>query len=58
MLTSFLAQGYSSLETCLLGVCLHGLAGDIAADKNGMESMIASDIVSAIPSAFAKIKGI
>ena len=56
MLTSFLAQGYTSLETCLLGVCLHGMAGDIAAEQLGMESMIASDIVDGIAAAFSALK--
>ncbi|MEQ8624645.1 MAG: NAD(P)H-hydrate dehydratase [Vicingaceae bacterium] len=56
MLTSFLAQGYSPLETCLLGVCLHGLAGDFAAEKRGMESMLAADIVDGIADAFFALK--
>ena len=46
ILTSLLAQGYSSKETCLLGVYLHGMAGDIAAEKFGEISMNASDIIN------------
>jgi NAD(P)H-hydrate epimerase len=38
------AQGYSSLETCLLGTYLHGLSGDIAAEKRSQQGMIAGDI--------------
>ena len=45
ILTGLLAQGYSSIETAILGVYLHGLAGDIAAEKLSMEAMIAGDIV-------------
>lgn len=39
------AQGYSSLHTCLLGVYLHGLAGDIAADRRTQTGMTAGDII-------------
>jgi NAD(P)H-hydrate epimerase len=49
------AQGYSSLQTCLLGVFLHGLAGDIAAKKLGYEALSAGDIIQYIGKAFLKI---
>ena len=39
-----------------MGVYLHGLAGDLAASDLGMESVLASDIVDHIPSAFKKVK--
>jgi hydroxyethylthiazole kinase-like uncharacterized protein yjeF len=52
ILTGLLAQGYSSLETCLLGVYLHGLAGDIAADKLSQYALIASDIIDNLGNAF------
>ncbi|MCX6258042.1 MAG: NAD(P)H-hydrate dehydratase [Bacteroidia bacterium] len=52
MILSLLAQGYSSKEASLLGVYLHGLAGDIAADVVSEESLIASDIISYIGAAF------
>lgn len=42
---SLLAQRYSPQEAALLGVYLHGKAGDVAAEKLGMESMIARDII-------------
>ncbi len=41
----------------LLGVYIHGLAGDIAAQGKGMQSLIASDIVEGIPQAFQKLNG-
>ena len=34
---------------------LHGLAGDIAAEKMGKESLIASDIIDALPEAFKRL---
>jgi len=39
-----------------LGTYLHGLAGDIARERLGEESMIASDIIDALPEAFKKLK--
>ena len=45
MILSLLAQRYTPQEAALLGVYLHGKAGDIAAEKLGMESMIARDII-------------
>jgi ADP-dependent NAD(P)H-hydrate dehydratase / NAD(P)H-hydrate epimerase len=52
MLTGLLAQGYSSIETAILGVYLHGLAGDNAAEKLSRESMIAGDIIDNLGDAF------
>ena len=52
ILTGLLAQGYSSVETAILGVYLHGLAGDIAAQKLSMEAMVAGDIVECLGGAF------
>lgn len=49
------AQGYSSLETCLLGVYLHGLAGDLAAKKTGYEALTAGDITNHIGKAFKRV---
>jgi len=49
------AQGYTSAEAVLLGVYLHGLAGDIAAKNYSMEAMIAGDIVKFIGKAFRKL---
>ena len=55
ILTSLLAQGYSSKETCLLGVYLHGMAGDIAAEKFGEISMNSSDIINSLPEAWKQL---
>lgn len=56
MITSLLAQGYSSLESALLGVYMHGLAGDIAAEKKGIDGMIARDVVNGIPVAWREMR--
>ncbi|MCX5718252.1 MAG: NAD(P)H-hydrate epimerase [Nitrospirae bacterium] len=56
MLSGFLGQGLSPLEASILGVYMHGLAGDIAAKSKGEHSLIASDITDAIPEAFSFLK--
>jgi NAD(P)H-hydrate epimerase len=52
ILLGLLAQGYEPLEAALLGVYLHGLAGDIAANDLGYEALIASDIIANLGAAF------
>ena len=56
ILTGLLAQGYSPTDTCILGVYLHGLAGDFAANKHSEEAMIAGDIVASLGKAFKQIR--
>jgi NAD(P)H-hydrate epimerase len=56
ILTSLLAQRYSSLAASLLGVYMHGMAGDIAAEVLGIDGMIARDIINSIPKAWAKLR--
>ena len=56
IITGLLAQGYPALEAALLAVYLHGSAGDIAASKISMESIIATDIVNCLGEAFKKIQ--
>ena len=52
VITGLLAQGYTSNDAALLGVYLHGLAGDIAAKEYSQEAMIASDIINSLGAAF------
>ena len=52
ILTSLLAQGYTPLNACLLGVWMHGWAGDKAAKELSEESLTASDIIQYLPKAF------
>lgn len=55
IITGLLAQGYSSLESALLGVWLHGQAGDFSSDEMGENCMIARDIIRHLPDAFKKL---
>ncbi len=56
IITSLIAQGYSSDQACVLGVYLHGLAGDFAAYHKSEEAMTASDIIEHLPEAFKFLK--
>jgi NAD(P)H-hydrate repair Nnr-like enzyme with NAD(P)H-hydrate dehydratase domain len=44
------------VNACILGVFMHGLAGDIAASEKGQRTMIATDIIERISAAFYSIK--
>lgn len=55
ILTGLLAQHYSSLDACILGVYLHGLAGDIASKSTSQESLIADDIIENLGNAFKEV---
>jgi len=55
ILAGLLALGYSSTETTILGVYLHGMAGDYAAKHHSEEAMIAGDIVDSLGEAFRAI---
>ena len=52
IILSLFGQGYSPEEASILGVHLHGLAGDIAAKEESQEALIASSIVDSIGRAF------
>jgi NAD(P)H-hydrate epimerase len=56
IIASMLGQGLTSLNSSVLGVFLHGLAGDIAAEKKGMHSLIASDIIKMMQDAFFRLQ--
>ncbi len=57
MLGAFLARGIAPGAALLSAVYLHGFAGDIAADRVGEESLIASDVIAALPEAFTRLGG-
>jgi NAD(P)H-hydrate epimerase len=56
ILTSLLGQYKNPVNVAILGVYLHGLAGDIAVEKESYESLIASDIVKNLGKAFNFIR--
>jgi ADP-dependent NAD(P)H-hydrate dehydratase / NAD(P)H-hydrate epimerase len=56
IILSLLAQGFTPENAAVLGVFLHGLAGDIAAAESSYESIIASDIINCTGKAFNIIR--
>lgn len=55
ILTGLMAQAYPPLQAALLGTYLHGLSGDLGAFEMGMNSLIASDLIDFLPSAFLRL---
>lgn len=56
IILGLLAQHYHPQEACILGVYLHGLAGDIAARKYSEEAMIAGDMIDSFGKAYRMIR--
>jgi len=52
MISAFLSQGLSPIHASILGVYMHGFAGDSAATEKGEHPLIATDIIEKIPFAF------
>ena len=52
VIAGLLARGYEVRSAAMLGMLLHGLAGDKANEALGMESLVAGDIVRFLPDAF------
>ncbi|MEI8087468.1 MAG: NAD(P)H-hydrate dehydratase, partial [Paludibacter sp.] len=55
MLVALLAQGYSPEDTAKIGVFLHGRAGDLALEKQSLESLIAGDIIEVLGATFKNV---
>ncbi|MEM6878939.1 MAG: NAD(P)H-hydrate dehydratase [Bacteroidota bacterium] len=56
IITGLLAQGYHPLTAARLGVYLHGLAGDLAAEHEEQEAIIAGDIIAYLGKAFKQLR--
>jgi hydroxyethylthiazole kinase-like uncharacterized protein yjeF len=54
VIAALMGQGLSNFDAAVLGVYIHGLAGDIAAKKTGQISLIATDVIDALGEAFKK----
>jgi hydroxyethylthiazole kinase-like uncharacterized protein yjeF len=56
IITGLAAQHYTAEQAAILGVYLHGLAGDLAASYGSQESLIASDLIDHLGDAFHQLK--
>ena len=54
VITALAGQCLSNFDAAVLGVYVHGLAGDLSAAKLGQVSLIATDIIDFLPEAFMK----
>ncbi|SDE80065.1 yjeF C-terminal region, hydroxyethylthiazole kinase-related/yjeF N-terminal region [Pricia antarctica] len=52
MITGLVAQGYEPLRASIIGVYLHGRAGDIEVEKTGYQALTASSVIEGIGRAF------
>ena len=55
IIAGLMAQGIPSEIAAALGVYLHGLAGDIVAERLGRHGLIASDVLKAAPRAISSL---
>lgn len=55
VLGAFLARGLAPADALRAAVYLHGLAGDLAAERVGEESLLARDVIDALPAAFRRL---
>jgi NAD(P)H-hydrate epimerase len=54
VITALLGQGLSDFDAAILGVHVHGLAGDIAAKELGPVGLMTTDIIDSLPAAFMR----
>jgi NAD(P)H-hydrate epimerase len=56
LITGLRAQDYSAQASCWLGNHLHGLAGDLAAERLGMDGMTPMDLAKELPYAWQRVR--
>ena len=55
VVASLLSQGYSPIDSCILGTFIHGYSGDLVALKIGDIGITATDVIDNIPEALNNI---
>jgi len=55
VVAALIGQGLEASQAAAAGAYIHGLAGDIAARRHGMMSMVAGDILAALPEASLEV---
>ena len=56
VIAALIAQGLDRFEAAVLGVYLHGRAGDLAAEMTGQVSLTAGDLLEVLPDSFRHIQ--
>jgi ADP-dependent NAD(P)H-hydrate dehydratase / NAD(P)H-hydrate epimerase len=56
VIAGLIAQGVAAPLAARAGAYVHGLAGDLAADRLGPEAMLAGDLLEALPEAIRQVK--
>jgi len=57
MVAGMIAQNPERIvEAVIAAVHLHGLAGDVACESMGEHSLVATDLVKALPEAFRRVR--
>ncbi len=56
MIASFAAQGMNPFDAATAGVFIHGMAGDIAAEKYSQTAMLPGDIIACLGEVFLEIE--
>lgn len=56
IITGLLAQGMEPVSAAVLGVFAHGLAGDLTAERSGMDGMLPGDLIDDLPLAWKRIR--
>jgi NAD(P)H-hydrate epimerase len=56
VVAALLAQGLSASQAAVAAAYIHGLAGDVAAETMGERSLMARDILDALPEAFGRVE--
>ena len=55
VIAALIAQGLSPFDAGRLAAHVHGLAGDLAAERHGQASLIATDLIESLPAAFQQL---
>lgn len=56
IITALFAQNYSPEDAAVVGVYLHGLAGDLAANALSQHAMVATDVITFLSQAFISLR--
>lgn len=58
VISALIGQGLTGWDAARLGVYVHGLSGDQAAQELGQVSLVASDLIDYLPTAFCELQSV